>query len=344
VLLEQLSNLPGVSGQEDKVRDFLRQKLERAGYTPRTDALGNLIVDIPGQGKGPKVMLAAHMDEVGLMVTYIEKSGHLRFMTVGGIDPRVLVSQPVRVGREEIPGVIGAKPIHLQKLEERGKALPVEQLFIDLGVDSKEETEKMVSVGDYACFVTVARAMGEGLIMGKALDDRVGCSVLLELLLSKPGFSFPIAVVFTVQEEVGLRGAAAAAFSIDPEVAVVLEGTSAADVEDTRDDQASTQLGKGPALTLMDKSLIANKKVLRALEKAAQENDIPYQYRQLTTGATDAGRISLSRAGVAAAVVSVPCRYIHAPAALADSKDVENAGKLIKAFLQLIENEGGLPE
>ncbi|HOB86102.1 MAG TPA: M42 family metallopeptidase [Bacillota bacterium] len=330
--LEELSNLPGVSGDEGQVRQALLKYLQEQPGEVRVDALGNVLVRRKAPPGGKRIMLTAHMDEVGLMVTSIEKSGHLRFEAVGMLDPRVLVAKGVRVGREGIPGVIGSKAIHLQKPDERRKPYQLEQLFIDIGAKNKEEAEKLVSPGDYVSFAGTFTPLGEGYYRGKAFDDRAGCSVLLELLLEYPHLAFDAA--FTVQEEVGSRGAAVAAYSLNPDKAVVLEGTSAADIPGTDPEGSATRLGEGPAITFMDQSVIADRGLVRELVRAAEGAGLPYQYRRFTGGQTDAGAVSLAREGVPCTVVSVPCRYIHSPHCLLQERDLKLTVDLIRAWLE----------
>lgn len=337
--LERLSNLDGVSGNEGKVRAALREIIAQnispgRALTVEGDALGNLLVRQVASPGLPRIMLSAHMDEVGLMITSVEKSGHLRFRAVGSIDSRVLVSKTVRIGDNAVAGVIGCKAIHLQKPPERRKPYEEENLFIDIGASSRDEAEKMVQPGDYAAFDTACLAVGEGCYRGKAFDDRAGCAVLLELLLEE-GLP-PFDAAFTVQEEVGSRGAAVAAYTLRPEVAVVLEGTSASDTPGTAKDFTSTVLGDGPALSFMDRSFIADRNLMRDLVAAAEEAGIPYQFRRFTGGATDAGAIALTRQGVRTAVVSVPCRYIHSPCSLLKEQDLTHTADLIKSWLRLV--------
>ncbi|MCR3922298.1 MAG: M20/M25/M40 family metallo-hydrolase, partial [Firmicutes bacterium] len=303
------------------------------------DTLGNLYVK-KGTGKKPRVMLAAHMDEVGLMVVGFEKSGLLRVIKVGGIDDRVLVSKPVVVGNSHVPGVIGAKAIHLQKPQERKKPIEIENLYVDIGVHSQDEAEKLVKVGDYVAFNSKTHEIGDNCLLGKAFDDRVGCAVLVELM--KEDFDLELTAVFTVQEEVGLRGSGVAAYTVHPDVAFVIEGTSASDVVGTNEARHVTQLGKGPAVTLMDASFITPQFMLDLVVQTAEKLGIPYQFRRLTTAGTDAGKISQTHEGIPSSVISVPCRYIHSPASLINLDDYQNTIRLAKGIVKAIA-EGGLP-
>lgn len=330
--LSELSMLPGVSGNEDAVRRYIADQIRAHVDEMWVDPLGNLIARKGMHLSGPHLMLAAHMDEVGLMITHIEEDGLLRFKTVGGIDPRVLPSTFLRVGKDQVPGVIGAKPIHLKKAEERNKPVPFDDLFIDVGARDRAEAERLVKVGDYAVFWTDYEELGERRAKGKAFDDRVGCHVLIELM--KGPVSSPVTAAFTVQEEIGLRGAKVAAQAIQPDYAVVLEGTTCADIPLSVPHGESTRLGHGPAITMADRTTVVHLKMVQALIEAGRRANVPYQIKRTTFGGTDAGSIHLAGSGVPTGVVSVPCRYIHSPAALLSLDDVEHAIRLMQAFVE----------
>mgnify|MGYP000903225736 FL=1 len=342
MLLKTLTEAFGVSGQEQEVAAILREQVSPYCDKVETDALGNLIAIKNGNEKGPKVMLSAHMDEIGLMVMYIENSGTLRFKPIGGVDPRVLVSKSVYVGKDRVPGVIGAKPIHLQKREEADKPFDIDGLFIDIGAKDKDEAEKLVKPGDGIIFATKYQDIGTSRAKAKAFDDRVGCAVLARLLMMDKQWNFTLQGVFTAQEEVGGRGAQVASYSLEPDIAIAFEGTTASDVPGSKEHLYSTSLGKGPALTHADASFVADPRIVKRLMEVADAKGIPYQMRELTTGGTDAGRIHLTREGIPAGLVSVPTRYIHSPVSIIDRNDFENAIKLMAAFLDSIE-ERGLP-
>lgn len=340
-LVQRLSNLPGVGGDEAAVADAIWAHVADRAGTGRIDALGNLIVR-RGHG-GPRVLIDAHMDEVGLLVHQITDEGWLRFHTVGGIDPRVLPGAAVRVGRDGengVPGVIGTKPIHLQSADDRKRVIPVKDLAIDIGASSREQAEKAVAPGAYATFATRAGPFGEGLIRGKALDDRVGCAILASVLNDADDPGCELHGVFAVQEEIGLRGAGPAAYAVAPDLALALEGTTCADLPGVDPPGQVTSLGKGPALTFMDRGLIADRRLNALLEEAAAASRIPYQWKGAVSGGTDAGRIHVSRGGVPSAVVSVPCRYIHSPCAVAAQADVAHALELVRAFLRTLAQRG----
>ncbi|MBS3899305.1 MAG: M42 family metallopeptidase [Dethiobacter sp.] len=338
MLLKRLSEASGASGDEGEVRSLLKEELSLHVEEVTTDALGNLYLK-KGFGRKPRVMVAAHMDEVGLMVVGYEKSGLLRVVKVGSIDDRVLASKVVSIGKDRIAGVIGAKAVHLQKPDERTKAIDINNLYIDLGVRSQEEAEKLVKIGDYATFTAKVREAGDNCLIGKAFDNRAGCAVLAELL--KEDFDLELNAVFTVQEEVGLRGAGVAAYSIHPDVALVIETTAAADVVGSKEAAYVTKLGDGPALTLMDSTYMAPQQILDLVAETAEKLAIPYQFRRLTTAGTDAGIISQTHAGILSAVISIPCRYIHSPASIINLDDWQNTLRLARGILNAIA-EGGL--
>ncbi|NLC52571.1 MAG: M42 family metallopeptidase [Firmicutes bacterium] len=338
MLLKELSELTGVSSGETAVRHYIRDRIQGQVDRIQTDRLGNLIARRDQGKKGPLVMLTAHMDEVGLMVVGIDPSGLLKIKTVGGIDERVLISKRVLVGPQRIPGVIGAKPIHLQEKEERKRPVKTTGLFVDIGATDRSDAEKDVKLGDLIAFDVEAGPFGDGLFKGKALDDRAGCAVLLNLMEKK--YNLPLAYVFTVQEEVGLRGATVAAFGLNPDLALVVEATSAGDVPPLKKHQASTRLGAGPAISFMDRSVIVNPALIQRLVAVAEEAGIPYQFRESTTGGTEAGVINQTRSGIPVAVISVPCRYIHSPVGILNRNDLTQTVKLIDAFLRDIEQRG----
>lgn len=336
MLLKNLSEAFGVSGCEDEVREVIIEAIQGHVDEVRADSMGNLIALKRGMGESElKVMVAAHMDEVGLMITHIdEETGAIRFRPVGGIDDRILLSKVVLIGKDRLPGVIGVKPVHLLKEEERKQVVKVDQMAIDIGAQSREEAEKAVKIGDYAVFATSFRPLTEdGLrtVKGKAFDDRAGCAVLIELL--KERYPFDLYPVFTVQEEVGLRGARVAAYAVEPDLAFALEGTICDDMPKKKDVSPTTELGAGPAITIMDRSFIADRGLIKLLVETAEELGIPHQFKQPGMGGTDAGAIHLTKEGIPSVTVSVPCRYIHSPVCLLSLEDFENTVRLMKGAL-----------
>jgi len=334
MLLKRLSEAFGPSGYEKEVRQVLQAELAEHVSEWQRDALGNLIAVKPA-ANGPKVMLAAHMDECGLLINHVDSSGLLQFQKVGGLDDRVLVSKTVVIGDKRVPGVIGAKAIHLQRPEERSQVIPHRSLYIDIGATSKEEALSMVNIGDYAVFATKFAEFGVDMVKGKAFDDRAGCTVLAEVL--KEDYQLPVVGAFTVQEEIGLRGAGVAAYRVEPDLAIVLEGTTCSDTPGSEEHGYCTNIGGGPAISIMDASVISNKAMVAELVRLAEEHQIPYQFKRSVTGGSDAGRINQTKAGIPVVVVSVPCRYIHSPVSALKLSDLEHTTRLVKLFLRSIE-------
>lgn len=327
--LETLCNLSGPSGNEGPVRRYIREYAKQYADETWVDRMGNLYVH--KKGSGPKVMVAAHMDEVGMLIWGAMDNGLLIYQQ-GGIDPRVVVSKRVLVGKNEIPGVIGAKAIHLQSQADREHALDHTELFIDIGAKDKADALKYVKPGEGAVFATRFERYGEDRVKSKALDDRVGCAIAMELL--KNDYECDFYAAFTVQEEVGIRGAMVTAYNVKPDVALILEGTTANDMPGVESHQHVTRVGSGPALTFMDGGTIVPEKMFNALKKTAREENIPFQLRQGSRGRTDASEIHKALAGCIAGGISVPCRYIHSPNSIASVSDIENAYKLADAFLR----------
>ncbi|HYF91883.1 MAG TPA: M42 family metallopeptidase [Symbiobacteriaceae bacterium] len=336
MLLERLSNACGISGREDEVRDLLRQELAPYVDEMWTDAIGNLIMR---KGSGPvKVMLDAHTDEVGFCVGSITDDGYLKLKKMGGLDDRVLPGRQVWVTQKRIPAVLGAKAWHLCSGEERGKVISFDQMYADLGCRSRKEVEELgIEPGEPVYFATTFEHFSDKVVKGKAFDDRAGCAVLAEILMrfSYPGLTMYGA--FVSQEEVGLRGARIAAYNLNPDVAIALEGTGSANVAGVEPFDTITNMGEGPAISLMDNSGIPNLRVWEQLVRVAQENGIKYQNRRIVGGGTDAGGIALVRNGVPVCTVSTPCRYIHTNAALLHLDDLNGSVNLVHHFLQSVE-------
>ncbi len=329
-LLKRLSDANAVSGNEGVVRNIIKAEAEKYADSVTVDNIGNVIAYKKGRASNKKIMLAAHMDEVGFLVTYIEDTGFIRFKPIGGIDQRVLLAKRVKIGKDEVTGVIGVKAIHLQAPSERGNVIQQTSMYIDVGASSKDGTG--VKLGDYISFDTQFDDFGDGLMKGKALDDRIGCAVLLELM--KNDYDDDIYFTFTVQEELGLRGAGVAAFTVAPDIAIICEATTCADVPDVEDANKVTVLGEGPAVSFMDAATIGDKRIVSSIIKTAEENGIMYQIKRAASGGNDAGAIHTSREGIPSAVISAPCRYIHSPVSVASYSDYENMKRLIDAYLK----------
>ncbi len=332
-ILQTLADLDGVSGNETPVRSAIKPLIEKHVDSMYVDALGNLITYKRGNGENTlRVLVTAHMDEVGFMVTGHTGEGGLRVEAVGGISARLLPGLQVWVGKERLTGVIGLRAIHRLHGEESSQATPVDKLVIDIGAKSKEEAQEAAPLGTPITFATPYREMGT-LLSGKAFDDRAGCAILAALL---QGERFPCDLygVFTVQEEVGLRGARVAAYAVEPDVAFVLEGTLADDLPKQEEDVSpTTELGKGPAITVMDRSYMTMPKLLGHVLKVATAEGIPYQIKQPGIGGTEAGGIHPTRGGVPVITIAVPCRYIHSPRAVLYPNDLENTRRLVQAAI-----------
>lgn len=337
--LEKLSNACGVAGREEEVRSLMKNFLKPHVDEVKEDRLGNIIGLKKGKKNAPIVMLAAHMDEIGLLVKTIVKEGFLQFMKIGGIDDRILLAQKVMIHTEKgsLHGIIGSKPPHIQKEEERKKVPTFDELFIDVGAKDQEEVRKMgAKIGDSVCFDIKFAKVRKDVVIGKAFDDRVGCAVMIEAMKRLEKAECTVYAVGTVQEEVGLRGAATSAFGIYPDVGIALDVTVAGDVPGVREVEAPTKLRKGPSIEIADSGLITPPKVLRLLVDSAEEKKIPYQLETGLPGQTDAARISLTKEGVPSGAVSIPTRYIHSPSSLLSLQDAENTVKLVVAAIQKI--------
>lgn len=334
-LLERLCNACAISGDEGEVRSIVLEQVRPAADEVKVDALGNVLVTRLGQGeKRLRVMLAAHMDEVGLMLTNDEDDGIFRFDTVGGLDVRQLAGKAVLVGKSHIPGVIGAKPIHLTTAEERRHTISLETLRIDVGPGSAGK----VKPGDWAAFATQFARLGPSL-RAKALDDRLGVATLIELVKHAPP-NIDLLAAFTVQEEVGLRGARVAAFAFDPDLGIAVDSTPANDLppHDAREPGSenaryNTRLGAGPAIYVADSSTLSDPRLIRHFVQTADAAGIPYQIRQPGGGGTDAGAIHKQREGIPSLSISVPGRYAHTAAGLARLEDWQNTLALLYTAL-----------
>lgn len=330
--VKALAALDGISGRETPVSDYIISQIKGiAEYG--VDALGNVIVFKRGKERAAnKVLLDAHMDEVGLIITFIADNGMLRFAKVGGVDTKVLLGRTVTVGEDKIPGVIGIKPIHLT---DRDKELDVpeeDSLYIDIGAASKAEAEAVVAPGDYAVFDSDFTEFGNGFVKGRALDDRVGCAVLLEMIKSE--LPYDMWFSFTVQEEVGLRGAAAAAFTVAPDYAIVTETTTASDIAGVEGDKEVCRLGKGAVISFMDRSTVYNRDLYDKANAVAAEKGIAVQTKSRVAGGNNAGAIHKSGKGVKVLTVSVPTRYLHSPGCVMQWSDVEATEAVVRAMAE----------
>ena len=336
--LKTLCALPGVSSFEDEVRDYIRNRVAPYADSLRVDAMGNLIVFKKGaKSTGNKLMLCAHMDEVGLIVRDITDEGYLKFSCVGGIDRRVLLGKQVMVGTNKVPGIIGLKAIHMTTPEERKKVPPLTDYYIDIGAADQEQAQKLVELGDCCVFAGDVVEFGGGMLKAKAIDDRVGCAVLVKLLEEE--LPMDCTFVFTVQEEVGTRGAFGAAFSVTPEIAVVFEGTTAADNPALEEHTQVCWPGRGPVLSWMDGSAVYDRGLFELLRGLAEANRVPWQMKHYLSGGTDAGAIQRTKAGVRVTGISAAVRYLHAPSSVASISDMEHMLTLARLFVQAVADQ-----
>ncbi len=329
-LLERLSNACAVSGDEGEVRKIVLNELKPLADELKVDALGNVLVTRHATQDHPlRVMLAAHMDEVGLMLTHDDGDGIYHFDIVGSISANDLPGKAVWIGKEHIPGVVGVSPLHDARREERKKTIELEDLHLDVGLARGKE-----KIGDRATFATTFLQLGPS-IRGKALDDRLGVAILVELVKHAPA-NIELLAAFTVQEEIGARGARVAAFALDPDLAIILDSTPAYDLpswETEENTRYNTRLGAGPAIYVADAGTLSDPRLVRYMIQTAEENGIPFQLRQPGGGGTDAGAIHRQREGIPSISISVPGRYHHSPASIARISDWQHTAQLVAVSL-----------
>lgn len=329
VYLSELCSLDGVSGNEGSVRQYIIDRIQTLADAVNIDPLGNIIAFKKGEYVPKnKIMLSAHMDEVGLIITHIENDGFLRFAPVGGIDKRILPGTLVRLNG--LHGVIGINPIHLCSGDKKSSSSDISSMYIDIGAKDDEQAKQYVSLGDTAAFDTEYELFGE-MIKAKAVDDRVGCAILLDII-SKP-LKYDTWFAFTVQEEVGLRGSKTAAYTIAPDIAIVVESTTAADVDGNTGAKQICKAGGGPVVSFMDRATIYDRELFRTAFEIASEHDIPCQTKTGIAGGNDSGSIHLTRGGIRTLAISLPCRYIHSPCCMARVSDIIDSAKLISLCL-----------
>lgn len=321
----------GVSGNEDKVREIIKKEISSFVDEIYTDNLGSLIARKKGSGK--KILFAAHMDEIGLIITHIDKKGFLRFAPIGGVSPTISIGQRVMF-KNGLKGVIGMEFKDIKP----GSLIPLKKMFIDIGVNNDKEAEKKVNIGDMACFNNEFVELNNRWI-SKAMDDRIGCVVLVEAAKKLEKCKNDIYFVFTVQEEVGLRGARTSSYSVNPDLAIAVDVTATGDTP--KGLTMAIDLSKGPALKIMDNSIIVTDNVKKFMKKAADKKKISIQNEILQFGGTDAGAMQMTKGGIPSGCVSIPTRYIHTPGEMIDKKDVEDATNWIVSMCSLdISKEG----
>ena len=336
---EELCNLCAVSGDEGTVRDYVCRALEgNPTVSWQIDPLGNLLVEKKGAQRAPHhLMVSAHMDEVGLIVTHVQDGGLLEIAAVGGVDASVVIGRQFLVGRQHIPGIVGTKPVHLLSKEQRSQLPTFDGLVLDIGASSAEEARKLAPEGTCAYFCPDFRTLGDGRVCSKAIDDRAGCALLLGLLEQE--LPYDITAAFLVQEEIGLRGATAAAYTVAPEFALVLEATTAADIVGASGGERVCTLGGGPVISFMDRSTMYDKGMYQVAFALCQAQGIPCQTKTRIAGGNDSGAIHVSRGGVRTLAVSLPCRYLHSPSCVADLADLDAFAAFLPRMIQKLMEE-----
>lgn len=331
--IKELTEINAVSGNEHGLRQKITQMIKPYATEIVVDTIGNLIAFKKGKTTGSKkVVVSAHMDEVGFIVSGITDDGYVSFKSVGGIDPRIMLAQKVLIGDNEVKGVIGVKAVHLQTPDERKSIIKEKDMYIDIGASDKEEAESMVNKGDYIAFDSPFRVFGDGMIKAKALDDRFGCAIMAELI--KYDYENDIYFVFTVQEEIGVRGATVAARRIKADVALMLESTTCSDIVGAKPHEYATELGKGPVISLMDRGAYSDIELNRFLFDLAKEKGIEFQYKKTGMGANETRAYQISSLPCKATAISLPTRYIHSPVSCAKKADMEKMYALAKAFCE----------
>ena len=342
-LLKELTEIHGVPGYETPVRSIIRKYFEPLGSISQ-DKIGSLICKLSGQSESPRIMLAGHMDEIGLMIRHITDDGFLKFIPLGGWFDQILLGQRViiKTSSTEIPGIIGAKPPHLLSSDERGKMIEKKDMYIDIGVSSRDEVEGLgIRLGDpvipRADFVELANGLT---YMSKAFDDRVGTALIISSLQKLQETEHPNTIygVATVQEEVGLRGATTSVHAVDPDLAIILESDIAGDVPGIKDEESSIKLGRGPTILLYDARMIPNLKLRDFVLDLAKELDIPLQASTITGGATDGGAIHLHKTGVPTIVIGIPARHIHSDSSIIHRGDYDHAVRLLVGILHRLDS------
>ncbi len=328
MLLKTLSEIDAVSGNETAISDYLISALSGKCSEYFKDSIGNLIFYKKGKNpSGKKIGVFAHMDEVGFIVNNITDDGYIKFSQVGGMDDRILLAQKVTVGDNKLNGVIGIKAVHLQSKDERKKVVKTEDMYIDIGAKSKEDALKYVHKGDYIAFDSKFEKLHGNYIKCKAIDDRAGCAIIAGLIEKE--YDEDIYFCFTVQEETGLRGARVLTRRLNPDIAFILESTTASDTAFSPKHLYATSLGCGPVISLMDRASYSDKELNSFVVDIADKNGIKYQYKLTSNGGNDAGAIQSSASGCRVCSISLPTRYIHSPSCVADTSDFEAMKKLV---------------
>ena len=339
-LLKKLSEAPGVSGNESRIKRIIIDEVKDFVDEIKEDSMGNLITIKKGKNNF-NIMVAAHMDEIGFMVKHIDDKGFISFETIGGFDPKSLGSQRVRIhsSNGDILGVIGLKPPHITSQDEKDKALKLEDLKIDIGLNSKEEVESLgIKPGDSITRdISFAELGKENIVSCKSFDNRAGCAILIEIIKKIKNPDFTLYGVFTTQEEVGLRGAKTAAYGLDINFALIIDSTTAGPIPKTEIDKVTISLGKGPSIDLMDRGFILNEKVKNLLIKSANDAKVPFQ-THISSGSTDGAAVHITKEGIPTGVISIPSKYIHSTVEIVDINDLDNTLKLVMKSLEIAKN------
>lgn len=330
-MIEKLCNAFGPSGSEDEVCEIIKNEIEPYADKVWVDRMGNLYAFKDGKKKGKSLVVSAHMDEVGFMISHICDEGTIYFDTLGGIDPSVISGKRIIIGEKRIPAVVSSKAIHMQTPEERKKILPIDKMHIDIGAADKDEAASLVSVGDVAVFAPNYEMIGDGFIKSKAIDDRLGCAALIDVL--KSGVDYPTYFAFVTREEIGCRGASAAGYTLRTDLAVIVECTTASDIYGTKPHEKVCCLGSGPAVSFMDRTTVYDTKLFRKVCDTADSEKLKYQIKSLVAGGNDSSAYQRAAAGTKTITVSVPTRYIHSAASVAKLTDYEDTVKLIQTII-----------
>ena len=340
---KKFSDFLGLPGYEDEVSSYILEMMRPYVDEIWKDPLGNILAIKEGTNNesGQRILLDAHMDEVGFMISHVEPSGYLRFVLLGRFDERIFLAQSVLIQNSDgkrFHGIIGSKPPHLSSSEERKSNIPVTALYIDIGMFSADEVlASGINVGSVGTFYHPFVEFPNGMIRGKALDDRVGCNIMIQvakILHEQNTIEDTILFSFSVQEEVGLRGARTAAYALDPTMALAIETTTAGDTPGIRSAECPAVIGQGPSVSVADNTLISSHKINKRIFKNAELLQIPYQIKKPKFGGNNAGVIHLTKKGVPTSVISVPCRYLHTPVSLLKVQDIVHAIQLIEAFIK----------
>ena len=332
--LEELTQLRGVSGREDAVREAILSKIKDYCHSWHIDNTGNLIAEVKGKNPAAKkLMLSAHLDEVGFMVTHVEDNGLLRVANVGGIMPAVAAARPVLAGEKSLPGTIGVKPIHLLDEGEKDKYPKIEEMQLDIGVDTKEEASRFVSPGDQVTFVGEYREIGDGCVVAKAIDDRAGCALLIALISSELPCDCTFA--FTCQEETGCLGGGTAAFGVRPDIGIAVEGTTAGDTPAAPDHKKVCKLRHGPVISYKDRGTTYDYQLYTQATRIAREKNIAWQTKEGVFGGNESRSVQSAAGGAKVLAVSVPVRYIHSAHSMAAKCDFESTYDLLLALVEV---------